>query len=105
MKNGSACKFVNPTWKMISRTMNAKASSITSCVPICLLPWCILDSDSHLINGLNSHMMKKVGMGEFKPKSKGMENTTKDKWNMGKTRQVMNHAHALRPRNERMRPQ
>lgn len=66
---------------------------------------CILEGDSHFINGLNSEMMKKVGMGEFKPKSKGMENTTKDKWNMGKTTQVMSHAHALGPRNERMRAQ
>jgi len=27
MRNEIACKFVNPTWKMISKTMNAKASS------------------------------------------------------------------------------
>jgi hypothetical protein len=50
-------------------------------------------------------MMKKVGMGEFKTKSKGMENTTKDKWNTGKTRQVMSHAHVLGPKNEKMRVQ
>jgi hypothetical protein len=34
-----------------------------------------------------------------------MENTTKDKWNMGKISQAMNHAHALGPKHERMRAQ